>query len=140
MTARRPHAARVAGLRAHLHAQRAEGDRLREAIRAAKLSRDLALELLRAGDGAPALSLVPWLAAIAAATVSLFAVFCAYAATVGAPPVFTTFGLLSFVIASIAVLVARRPGAGGRARRSLRGLATLLSVLSAVVLLLAAHR
>jgi hypothetical protein len=137
---RRPSQARVEALRAHLAAQRAEGARLREALRAASISRDLALELLRAGDGAAPLALLPWLAAVFATLAAIFAVFCAYVTAGSVAPTWTTLGLLAVVAASVAGLVARGPGAGGRARGDLRRLATFLTVLSAIVLLLAAHR
>jgi hypothetical protein len=134
--------ARIEALRAHLAAQRAEGARLRESLRVATISRDLALELLRGGGGGEPsrLAVLPWLAAIFATVASLFAVFCAYVTALAVSPGLTTLGLISVVAASVAGLVSRRPGAGGHARRWLRGLATFASVLAAVVLLLAVRR
>ncbi len=58
---------------------------------------------------------------------SLFALLCAYVTAFVVAPTWTTLGLFAVVAASVAGLVSRRPGAGGRARGSLRGLATFFS-------------
>jgi hypothetical protein len=134
----RNQAARIEALRAHVGAQRAQGERLRAALRSAKLSRALALELLREGRPGP-LPLVPWLASITAMLASLFAAAATQARLSGFRSA-TSDGLVAVLIALAASLVASRPGAGGRARVRMRNAATLIAIVSGVILLTFAGR
>ncbi|HVY46436.1 MAG TPA: hypothetical protein VHB21_11180 [Minicystis sp.] len=127
----------IAELEADIALARAHRAAIARALDAARLRRDLALQLLAPWDGA-SLSIVPLVAAVASALAALGAALAAYATLLGASGVWTAGGLVAVTVAFSTSAAARGSGAGGRARGWLRRFGFALAALSAVLLLLGA--